>query len=138
MSFLNHGFTGLLVFWGLSLILFGHPSIWLFILGFILGISPDTLDWLLAKLGLIERWTLYNWFHDTIYGFIVCFILLAPFPHVVLDKLVHLPVLPRKGTNPFMDELILLNTSRRRIIYLTGEAMVLFLNTTVLLLFLLI
>lgn len=122
MNFITHGIVGASVY--VNVFGWSWES---FVAGFIIGTIPDTLDWVLAKFNYIERWTLYNRFHKTWEGLIVSAILIAPLPHVLADRFVHPPVLPEKGTDAYMDQIIWCKLSRHDIIWLAGELQQLFL-----------
>ena len=101
------------------------------LIGSFIGASPDLIDWAGASLGLWPRWKVYTWWHHNVWAFILSMILIAPLPHIIFDKFVHRPVLPKAGTDPFFDEIMWhwpfgIKLSRQRIFWLQGELMNLF------------
>jgi hypothetical protein len=139
MTVITHALTGA----ALMVALFPQYLGYAIVYGLIAGSIPDSLDWLLWWLSSKEwmrwlfpkplpRWAItYGWFHHTLAGHLISLLLIAPFPHVMGDHLIHPPVLPRKGENIFLDEIIVdikfLKLSRHDIFWCTGElAMVLF------------
>lgn len=88
MTFLAHGFVGaasadLLRSWG------GRSRSWIWVVsGWILGTLPDSLDWILAVLGIFPRWYLYGLFHHDWLGWATAWI--SPIGlHMALDLIVH-------------------------------------------------
>ena len=128
MTFITHGLAGA----ALMLALFNPTPLsgtfWaLLIYGLIAGSAPDTLDWFMAELKLVPRYSsIYGWWHHSGLALLISVILIAPLPHVLGDKFIHVPVLPRKGENPYMDEILIqkpFGLSRHDIIWLLGELM---------------
>lgn len=57
-------------------------------IGATLGSLPDTLDWLLALLGLAQRWEVYMWFHAGP-GTLLTGWMPPIFMHLWLDSYIH-------------------------------------------------
>lgn len=91
-SFIAHGLMGAAVTTAYSSTCLSRKTkqnfFWAGGVGFFLGILPDVLDWVLAILGLIPRWSLYTWFHHAMPTWMG--ILILPMGlHVWIDKLFH-------------------------------------------------
>lgn len=128
MTFLTHAITGAALMLALFGPVPGSAAFWaLLIYGLIAGSLPDTLDWFMAKVSFYPRYSsIYGWWHHTKLALLVSLILIAPLPHILGDKFIHNPVLPRKGENPFMDEVLIqkpLVLTRHDILWLLGELM---------------
>jgi hypothetical protein len=88
VTFASHSCFGAGVTGLVTKIAFGDPTPGV-IAGGILGGLPDTLDWVLWKLGKIKRWSLYDDFHHRM----PLLLKILYFPvglHVWLDTFVHL------------------------------------------------
>jgi hypothetical protein len=61
------------------------------LLAFVAGTIPDTLDWVLAITGHIQRWELYSWFHHSWLSVSAWYkVLLWPITaHVIMDFPFH-------------------------------------------------
>lgn len=91
MTFVAHAALGAGIL-GMFSRLFGRPRPWvrnvLVVFGAVLGMLPDALDAVLALLGLIERWSLYDVFHHHCPDWLLA---LPPvWLHLGTDRLIHL------------------------------------------------
>ena len=134
MTFVTHSYTGAVTYGFLGHQV-GLDSLTVpVIVGAILGGAPDTFDWIAWKLGLLPRWWLYGIMHHSRLVVWIEIILIAPGLHVLFDRLIHDPVIPRE--DPVYDaemwNVFGLKLRRRDIHWLTGEVMVIALTTLLL------
>jgi hypothetical protein len=145
MTFLSHGYAGAVAYVGICQ-LAGIDGTWIApAAGAVLGSAPDTFDWVLSKLGITERWKLYVWWHHSTAALILSLILVAPAIHILIDRLIHSPVIPRpEEAARWPEERIIvleyvffrwafyINMKRRDVLWTTGEIMLISLATNIL------
>jgi hypothetical protein len=163
MTFVTHGYAGAVAYIGICR-LAGVDGGWVApTAGGILGSAPDTLDWILARgrewpkwlgfiersrfnrIGLIDRWSLYVWWHHSTAALLISLILIAPGIHILVDRLIHSPVIPRKEEEKLWPEemvtvidysilglRIQFDAGRRNVLWATGELMLISLTTNLL------
>lgn len=145
MTFVSHGYAGAVAYVGICQ-LTGVDGGWVApVAGAVLGSGPDTFDWVLAKLGIIERWKLYVWWHHSTAALVLSLILVAPAIHILIDRLIHSPVIPRPeevaGWPEGRIEVIryvffkwefFIHLKRRDVLWATGEVMLISLTTNIL------
>jgi hypothetical protein len=89
VTFLAHSAFGAGVTGLVTKIAFGDPTPGV-IVGGILGGLPDTLDWVLWKLGKIERWSVYSVMHHPPLWLLILSIIFCPIGiHIYLDTFIH-------------------------------------------------
>lgn len=136
MTFVGHAYTGAVAALLLSRAIGVDAPVAAPVIGGLLGSAPDTVDWVGSKLKLWPCWWMYViMHHQRVVVFIEC-LLIFPGLHLLFDKFLHYPVIPRAGMSADYDmELFTLfgkSIKRRDIHWLTGELMMASLTTNAL------